>query len=79
MTMQTKNEVFKEYLAQYLKATKVEQGAILDHVCFVTKMHNFTKVEPLYEGGWVGKDESMRDKYLQNIKKVRDAIEGARV
>jgi hypothetical protein len=37
--MQTKNEVFGEYLSEYLKADKEEKGIILNHVCFVTKMH----------------------------------------
>lgn len=39
MTMETKNDIFKEHLSQYLKASKAQQGKILDHVCFVTKMH----------------------------------------
>lgn len=39
MTMATKNEIFKEYLTRYLKANKEEKGIILNHVCFVTKMH----------------------------------------
>jgi hypothetical protein len=39
MTMDTKNNIFKEYVEQYLKGTVKEKGGILDHVCFVTKMH----------------------------------------
>jgi hypothetical protein len=37
--METKNNIFKEYLTRYLKGTVVEKGKILDHVCFVTEMH----------------------------------------
>jgi len=37
--MQTKREIFEEYLKEYLKASKERKGWILDHVCFVTKMH----------------------------------------
>lgn len=37
--METKNDIYKEYLERYLKSTDVEKGAILDHICFVTKMH----------------------------------------
>jgi hypothetical protein len=37
--MQTKREVFLEYLKEYLKANKERKGRILDHVCFVAKMH----------------------------------------
>ena len=37
--MKTKSEVFKEYLEEYLKVNKERKGRILDHVCFVTKMH----------------------------------------
>lgn len=37
--MDTKNKIFKEYLDAYLKGTLHEKGKILDHVCFVTKMH----------------------------------------
>lgn len=39
MTMATKQEVFWEHLEAYLKASKCEQGKILDHVCFVTGLH----------------------------------------
>ena len=39
MTMATKNDIFKEYLGEYLKANKLKKGGILNHVCFVTKMH----------------------------------------
>ena len=37
--METKNNIFKEYLEQYLKGTVKEKGKVLDHICFVTKMH----------------------------------------
>lgn len=37
--METKNNIYKEYIEQYLKGTVAEKGKILDHVCFVTKMH----------------------------------------
>jgi hypothetical protein len=37
--MATKNDVYREYLEQYLRGTDPEKGRILDHVCFVTKMH----------------------------------------
>ncbi len=40
MTMATKNNIFKEYLSEYLKANKKNKGEILKHVCFVTKIHN---------------------------------------
>lgn len=39
MTMETKNEIFQEYLREYLKATKERKGEILDLVCTVTKLH----------------------------------------
>ena len=39
MTMETKNEIFLEYLQEYLKAVKKRKGEILDHVCFAAKMH----------------------------------------
>lgn len=39
MTMATKNNIFKRYLKEYLKATKQRQGEILDHVCDVAQMH----------------------------------------
>jgi hypothetical protein len=44
MTMKTKTDIFKEHLSEYLKATKERKGAILDHVCFVTKMHRKASV-----------------------------------
>jgi hypothetical protein len=37
--MGTKNEIFFEYLQEYLKVGKKRKGKILDHVCFVAKMH----------------------------------------
>ena len=37
--METKNDIYNEYLEQYLRATEEEKGKVLDHVCFVTKMH----------------------------------------
>lgn len=37
--MDTKNNIYKEYLERYLKAGMKEKGVILTHVCFVTKMH----------------------------------------
>jgi len=37
--MDTKNNIFKEYLDTYLKGKIAEKGKVLDHVCFVTKMH----------------------------------------
>lgn len=37
--MATKQEVFQKHLEAYLKASKGEQGEILDHVCFVTGLH----------------------------------------
>lgn len=39
MTMKTKTDIFKEHLEVYLKAVKEKKSDILDHVCFVTKMH----------------------------------------
>lgn len=44
MIMQTKNDIFNEYLAEYLKADKGKKGEILNHVCFVTKMHRKASV-----------------------------------
>ena len=37
--MKTKTDIFKEYLAGYLKANKEQKTLLLDHVCFVTKIH----------------------------------------
>ena len=39
MTMKTKKDIFNEYLEAYLKANKAEKTLLLNHVCFVTKMH----------------------------------------
>ena len=39
MTMRTKQEIFKEKLAEYLGAGKEEKGRILDAVCRITKVH----------------------------------------
>jgi hypothetical protein len=44
MTMGTKKEIFLEYLQEYLKAIKKRKGKILDHVCFVAKMHRNSAV-----------------------------------
>lgn len=44
MTMKTKTDIFREYLEEYLKANKEGKGRILDHVCFVTKMHRKASV-----------------------------------
>jgi hypothetical protein len=37
--MGTKIKIFLEYLGEYLKAGKKHKGKVLDHVCFVAKMH----------------------------------------
>jgi hypothetical protein len=37
--MKTKTDIFKEYLEAYLKANKGQKSLLLNHVCFVTKMH----------------------------------------
>ena len=39
MTMKTKRDIFIEYLIEYLKANKDQKSLLLNHVCFVTKMH----------------------------------------
>ena len=39
MTMKTKTDIFKEYLEAYLKGGKEQKSLLLNHVCFVTKMH----------------------------------------
>ena len=39
MTMKTKTDIFNEYLAEYLKGSKDQKSLLLNHVCFVTKMH----------------------------------------
>src|SRR3989338_3203226 len=39
MTMKTKTDIFNEYLEEYLKAGKEQKTLLLNHVCFVTKMH----------------------------------------
>lgn len=39
MTMETKNDIFQEYLSEYLKATRKRKGEILDLVTAVTKLH----------------------------------------
>jgi hypothetical protein len=44
MTMQTITDIFKEYLEGYLKADKSGKSKILNHVCFVTKMHRKASV-----------------------------------
>jgi hypothetical protein len=45
MTMSTKNNIFDEYQEEYLKANKKEKGKILDHVCFVTKIHRKSAIQ----------------------------------
>jgi hypothetical protein len=42
--MQTITDIFKEYLERYLKASKSGKSIILNHVCFVTKMHRKASV-----------------------------------
>lgn len=37
--METKKDIFLEYLSEYLKATKQKKGELLDLVCAVTKLH----------------------------------------
>jgi len=44
MTMKTITDIFKEYLERYLKADKSGKSMILNHVCFVTKMHRKASV-----------------------------------
>lgn len=39
MTMKTKTAIFNEYLQTYLRANKDQKSLLLNHVCFVTKMH----------------------------------------
>jgi len=39
MTMKTKTDIFKEHLREYLQADKHGKSGVLDHICFVTKMH----------------------------------------
>jgi len=39
MTMATKQDIFEEHLEEYLKANRDRKGEILDHVCFVTRLH----------------------------------------
>ena len=39
MTMETKNEIFRKYLKDYLTATKEQKLGILTIVCLVTEMH----------------------------------------
>jgi hypothetical protein len=39
MTMETKHEVIKDVLGEYLKASKLEKGKILDRLAETTKMH----------------------------------------
>lgn len=42
--METRNNIFREYLGEYLKANKQKKGKILKHVCFVAKMHKKSAV-----------------------------------
>jgi len=44
MTMKTITDIFKEYLERYLKADKDGKSIILNHICFVTKMHRKASV-----------------------------------
>jgi hypothetical protein len=37
--MKTKTDIFNEYLQEYLKSNKDQKSLLLNHVCFVTKMH----------------------------------------
>lgn len=39
MTMETKHEVIKDVLSEYLKASKLEKGKILDRLAETTKLH----------------------------------------
>jgi hypothetical protein len=49
MTMNTKNDIFKEYLGEYLKADKNNKTKILNHVCFVAKMHRKAAIRKFSE------------------------------
>jgi hypothetical protein len=44
MIMATIKDIFKEYLEEYLKASRKEKGGILKHICFVTKRHRKSAV-----------------------------------
>jgi len=39
MNMMTKNDIFEEFLLEYLGADQARKGEILDHITAVTKMH----------------------------------------
>jgi hypothetical protein len=39
MIMATKKDIFREHLSAYCKTGKLDKGHILDHVCFITKLH----------------------------------------
>lgn len=44
MTMATKNEIFRRFLREYLKADKRRKGGILDNVCDTTKLNRKSAV-----------------------------------
>jgi len=44
MTMKTITDIFKEYLDRYLNEDKNGKSMILNHVCFITKMHRKASV-----------------------------------
>ena len=39
MIMATKKDIFREHLSAYCRADRLGKGRILDHVCFITKLH----------------------------------------
>ena len=71
MTMKTKTDIFNEYLIEYLKARKDKKSLLLNHVCFVTKMHRKASIRKF-------RVLQLRDYYKQE-KRGRSEYYGADV
>jgi len=67
--MNTKIEIFREHLSEYLKASKPEKTRILDSLVFITKMHRKTVIRAF-------KREQMRCRSIHNNKGGRPIIYG---
>ena len=67
MTTKTKTNIFQEYQTQYFKADKRQKGEILNHVCFVTKMH---KKAAIRKFGTIQKKDPWKQQREQRGKKL---------
>ena len=67
MTTKTKTNIFQEHQTQYFKADKRQKGEILNHVCFVTKMH---KKAAIHKFGTIQKKDPWKQQREQRGKEL---------